>query len=70
MWYSGNPCNMHLLDLNKKVKKGVEKAGLVGMQFNTIGVRYVTAAPKLRTSRRYGGLTLSSATESRWAQVV
>ncbi|KAI5849071.1 dihydroxy-acid/6-phosphogluconate dehydratase [Tricharina praecox] len=38
VWYSGNPCNMHLLDLNKKVKEGVEKAGLVGMQFNTIGV--------------------------------
>jgi dihydroxy-acid dehydratase len=31
---------MHLLELNNKVKEGVEKAGLVGMQFNTIGVRY------------------------------
>ncbi|OCK78436.1 dihydroxy-acid and 6-phosphogluconate dehydratase [Lepidopterella palustris CBS 459.81] len=38
VWYSGNPCNMHLLELNNKVKEGVEKAGLVGMQFNTIGV--------------------------------
>lgn len=38
VWYSGNPCNMHLLDLNHKVKEGVERAGLLGMQFNTIGV--------------------------------
>jgi hypothetical protein len=29
------------MDLNHKVRLGVEKAGLVGMQFNTIGVRYV-----------------------------
>jgi dihydroxy-acid dehydratase len=40
VWYSGNPCNMHLLELNNLIKEGVEKAGLVGMQFNTIGVRY------------------------------
>lgn len=38
VWYSGNPCNMHLLQLNNKVKEGVERAGLVPMQFNTIGV--------------------------------
>ena len=38
VWYSGNPCNMHLLDLNNKVKEGVERAGLIGYQFNTVGV--------------------------------
>mmetsp|Transcript_14521 Transcript_14521/g.28415 ORF Transcript_14521/g.28415 Transcript_14521/m.28415 type:complete len:609 (+) Transcript_14521:17-1843(+) len=38
VWYEGNPCNMHLLDLSKKVKEGVEKAGLIGLRFNTIGV--------------------------------
>ncbi|KAI9781158.1 MAG: dihydroxy-acid dehydratase ilv3 [Geoglossum umbratile] len=38
VWYTGNPCNMHLLDLNNRVKEGVQKAGLVGYQFNTIGV--------------------------------
>jgi dihydroxy-acid dehydratase len=38
VWYSGNPCNMHLMDLNNRVKEGVERAGLVGYQFNTIGV--------------------------------
>ncbi|RMH15959.1 MAG: dihydroxy-acid dehydratase [Gammaproteobacteria bacterium] len=38
VWYEGNTCNMHLLDLAAKVKEGVQKAGLVGMRFNTIGV--------------------------------
>lgn len=38
VWYTGNPCNMHLLDLNHKVKEGVERAGLIGYQFNTVGV--------------------------------
>jgi dihydroxy-acid dehydratase len=38
VWYEGNPCNMHLLDLAAKVKEGVVAAGLVGMRFNTIGV--------------------------------
>ncbi len=38
VWYDGNPCNMHLLDLADKVKEGVVAAGLVGMRFNTIGV--------------------------------
>ncbi|RDW65319.1 putative dihydroxy-acid dehydratase-4 [Coleophoma crateriformis] len=38
VWYTGNPCNMHLLDLNHRVKKGVEESGLIGYQFNTIGV--------------------------------
>ena len=38
VWYEGNTCNMHLLDLAKQVKKGVDDAGLVGLRFNTIGV--------------------------------
>src|SRR5262245_52433209 len=38
VWYEGNPCNMHLLDLGAKVKEGVRTAGLVGMRFNTVGV--------------------------------
>jgi len=29
---------MHLLDLNNRVKKGVEQADLIGYQFNTVGV--------------------------------
>ncbi|MBF8268466.1 MAG: dihydroxy-acid dehydratase [Gammaproteobacteria bacterium] len=38
VWYEGNTCNMHLLDLAAKVKEGVVAAGMVGMRFNTIGV--------------------------------
>ena len=38
VWYEGNTCNMHLLQLAEKVKEGVEAAGLIGMRFNTIGV--------------------------------
>lgn len=36
--YEGNPCNMHLNDLAKHVKKGVQKSNLVGLIYNTIGV--------------------------------
>src|SRR5690625_3255296 len=36
--YEGNTCNMHLNDLAKKVKAGVQKEELVGLIFNTIGV--------------------------------
>ena len=38
VWYEGNPCNMHLMDLAARVREGVQNAGLVGMRFNTIGV--------------------------------
>lgn len=38
VWYEGNPCNMHLLDLSAVVKESVAKAGLVPYRFNTIGV--------------------------------
>jgi dihydroxy-acid dehydratase len=38
VWYEGNPCNMHLLDLSHLVKKSVADAGLVPYRFNTIGV--------------------------------
>ncbi|GMH38856.1 hypothetical protein BSKO_06754 [Bryopsis sp. KO-2023] len=38
VWFEGNPCNMHLLDLSETVKKGVQDAGLVGFRFNTVGV--------------------------------
>jgi dihydroxy-acid dehydratase len=38
MWYEGNTCNMHLLDLAAKVAEGVRATGMVPMRFNTIGV--------------------------------
>jgi len=36
--YEGNPCNMHLNDLAKLVKKGTKNQDVVGLIFNTIGV--------------------------------
>ncbi|KAB8360675.1 hypothetical protein FH972_024412 [Carpinus fangiana] len=38
VWWEGNPCNMHLHDLGKEVKKAVEKEAMIGWQFNTVGV--------------------------------
>lgn len=38
VWWSGNPCNMHLMDLNNACTESVNAAGLKGMQFNSIGV--------------------------------
>ncbi|CAI7666381.1 hypothetical protein PCG10_003749 [Penicillium crustosum] len=38
VWFNGNPCNMHLLDLNNKVRQGVQEQDLIGFQFNTVGV--------------------------------
>ncbi|KAI0835738.1 dihydroxy-acid dehydratase [Hypoxylon sp. FL0890] len=38
VWYEGNPCNMHLMDLSKVVKESVARAGLIPYRFNTIGV--------------------------------
>ncbi|ROT38099.1 dihydroxy-acid dehydratase [Sodiomyces alkalinus F11] len=38
VWWEGNPCNTHLLDFGKIVKKAVEKQGMLGWQFNTVGV--------------------------------
>jgi dihydroxy-acid dehydratase len=38
VWFEGNSCNMHLLQLAERVKDGVKAAGMVGFRFNTIGV--------------------------------
>lgn len=38
IWWEGNPCNYHLLDLAKKVKDGCTEESLVGLIFNTIGI--------------------------------
>lgn len=38
VWFEGNPCNMHLLDLGLLAKNSVQSQGLVGMRFNTVGV--------------------------------
>ncbi len=36
--YEGNPCNMHLNDLSKEIKIGIQEENLVGLIFNSIGV--------------------------------
>ena len=36
--FEGNPCNMHLNDLAKQVKKGTKNEDVIGLIFNTIGV--------------------------------
>jgi dihydroxy-acid dehydratase len=36
--FQGNPCNMHLNDLARDVKKGIDARGLWGLIFHTIGV--------------------------------
>ena len=36
--WEGNPCNMHLNDLAKDIKKGINKEDLIGLIFHTIGV--------------------------------
>ena len=38
IWYDGNPCNMHLLELGTKIRESCQAAGLVGYRFNAIGV--------------------------------
>ncbi|ERF75376.1 dihydroxy-acid dehydratase [Endocarpon pusillum Z07020] len=38
VWWEGNPCNMHLLDLGREVKKAIVNQGMLGWQYNTIGV--------------------------------
>jgi dihydroxy-acid dehydratase len=38
VWWEGNPCNTHLLDLAKEIKKSVQKEDMLAWQYNTIGV--------------------------------
>ncbi|MCY3968660.1 MAG: dihydroxy-acid dehydratase [Acidobacteria bacterium] len=38
VWYEGNTCNMHLLELAAAAKEGVDEAGCLGLRFNTVGV--------------------------------
>ncbi|KXT08909.1 hypothetical protein AC579_2055 [Pseudocercospora musae] len=38
VWWEGNPCNQHLLDIGKEVKKAIEKQEMLAWQYNTIGV--------------------------------
>jgi len=46
VWWEGNPCNTHLHDLGKTVKDAVQKQGMLGWQFNTIGLVHTTPFPE------------------------
>ncbi|XP_077253348.1 dihydroxy-acid dehydratase, chloroplastic-like isoform X2 [Tasmannia lanceolata] len=37
LWYEGHPCNLHLLHLANAVQEGLQRAGMVGCRFDTIG---------------------------------
>ncbi|KAI1085396.1 dihydroxy-acid/6-phosphogluconate dehydratase [Whalleya microplaca] len=38
VWWEGNPCNTHLLEFGKIVKKAVEKQNMLAWQYNAVGV--------------------------------
>ena len=38
VWWEGNPCNAHLLELSEAVKASIQSAGAVGLRFCTAGV--------------------------------
>ena len=38
VWWEGNPCNTHLLDIGKEVKKQIENLEMLAWQYNTVGV--------------------------------
>jgi len=38
VWWEGNPCNNHLLDLGKVVKDALTKQGMLAWQYSTPGV--------------------------------
>ncbi|KAI0541849.1 dihydroxy-acid dehydratase [Xylaria digitata] len=38
IWWEGNPCNTHLLEFGKIVKRGLEKQKMLAWQYNAVGV--------------------------------
>ncbi|KAK6080791.1 dihydroxy-acid dehydratase [Seiridium cupressi] len=38
VWWEGNPCNTHLLEFGKIVKKSIEKQNMLAWQYNAVGV--------------------------------
>ena len=52
VWYEGNPCNMHLLDLANYVKEGVQAAGMVGFRY----VCYPNCKPSLNLASLLKGV--------------
>ncbi|PFH53855.1 hypothetical protein AMATHDRAFT_1077 [Amanita thiersii Skay4041] len=65
IWWEGNPCNAHLLELANKIKNGCTEEGLVGLIFNTIGVRYINT----KFSRVVLIARFTAVMQSLWAQM-
>ncbi|KAK4628466.1 Putative dihydroxy-acid dehydratase, mitochondrial [Fulvia fulva] len=38
VWWEGNPCNTHLLDIGKEVKRCIETQEMLAWQYNTVGI--------------------------------
>ena len=62
VWYDGNPCNMHLLEVSEVAKHAAEELGMVPMRFNSIGVsdgisNGTDGTGRLVESPRLGGAT-------------
>ncbi|KAK0241835.1 dihydroxy-acid/6-phosphogluconate dehydratase [Armillaria nabsnona] len=58
VWWEGNPCNSHLLNLANHVKVGCQDEGLVGLMFNTIGVSLPSRdiiADSIEAAQHYDG---------------
>ncbi|KAK0504815.1 dihydroxy-acid/6-phosphogluconate dehydratase [Armillaria luteobubalina] len=58
VWWEGNPCNSHLLNLANHVKAGCQDEGLVGLMFNTIGVSLPSRdiiADSIEAAQHYDG---------------
>ncbi|KAK0225872.1 dihydroxy-acid/6-phosphogluconate dehydratase [Armillaria fumosa] len=58
VWWEGNPCNSHLLNLANHVKTGCQDEGLVGLMFNTIGVSLPSRdiiADSIEAAQHYDG---------------
>ena len=51
--YEGNPCNMHLNDLSKNIKDGINKNELIGLIFNIIPYQISLASVKIFKDRQF-----------------
>ncbi|KAK4626300.1 Putative dihydroxy-acid dehydratase, mitochondrial [Fulvia fulva] len=38
VWWEGNPCNTHLLDIGKEVKRCIETQEMLAWQYDTVGI--------------------------------
>ncbi|KAM3537960.1 hypothetical protein ARSEF1564_009123 [Beauveria bassiana] len=62
VWWQGNP----LIDFGQKVRRSVEKEGMLGWQFNTIGVSdAITMGGNGKCDKKMPGVVMASARDNR-----